>query len=129
MNPQDLILRRQRISAGAGFAAVSLGAFGAHGLERLLQQNDRVDTWETAVFYHLTHSILLWILATRPERAGAWKLFLAGIVVFSGSLYLLCLTNIRWLGAITPLGGVALLAGWAALYRKADPPPLSAGDA
>lgn len=129
MSTTKLIQGRQRISAIAGFTAVSLGAFGAHGLEKVLQQNDRVDTWDTAVLYHLTHAILLWGLASRPERTGAWKWILAGIVVFSGSLYLLCLTNIRWLGAITPFGGVALLVGWAALFRKADPNHLSAGGA
>jgi uncharacterized membrane protein YgdD (TMEM256/DUF423 family) len=102
-----------RISAGLGFLAVALGAFGAHGLEELLKQNDRLDTWETAVLYHFVHALIMCVIAARePLARGPWVSFLAGVVVFSGTLYLLSLTNVRWLGAITPLGGVAFLVGW-----------------
>jgi uncharacterized membrane protein YgdD (TMEM256/DUF423 family) len=105
-----------RISAITGFLAVALGAFGAHGLHDLLEKNARLATWETAVLYHLTHAIVLFVIATlRPLRAVAWWLMLAGVAVFSGTLYTLALTNMKWLGAITPLGGVFLLAGWLAL--------------
>src|SRR5689334_12399789 len=98
-----------RISAAVGFLAVALGAFGAHGLQDLLEKNGRLATWETAVLYHLTHSVVLLLVAALPQfRRVAWWLFLAGVVVFSGSLYVLALTNLRWLGAITPLGGVCL---------------------
>jgi uncharacterized membrane protein YgdD (TMEM256/DUF423 family) len=105
-----------RISAVFGFLAVALGAFGAHGLHSLLEKNARLATWETAVLYHLTHAVVMLVIATlRPLRTIAWWLMLAGVVIFSGTLYALALTNIKWLGAITPLGGVCLLAGWLAL--------------
>ncbi len=105
-----------RIAAIVGFLAVALGAFGAHGLHDVLEKNARLATWETAVLYHLTHAVVLLIIAgMRPLRAAAWWLTLAGIVIFSGTLYLLALTNVKWLGAITPIGGVCLLAGWLAL--------------
>jgi len=106
-----------RISAVIGFLAVALGASGAHGgLHDLVQKNGLLATWETAVLYHLTHAVVMLIIATlRPVRIVAWWLMLAGIVVFSGTLYTLALTNVKWLGAITPLGGVCLLAGWLAL--------------
>ncbi len=103
-----------RISAILGFLAVSLGAFGAHGLEELLTRNNRVHNWETAVFYQFMHTIIMCVVASRePFLRGAWTSFLIGIVIFSGSLYVLALTNIKWLGAITPIGGVAFLVGWA----------------
>ena len=105
-----------RISAVIGFLAVALGAFGAHGLHDVLEKNGRLATWETAVQYHLTHAVAMLILATlRPPRIAAWWLMFAGITVFSGTLYVLALTNVKWLGAITPFGGVCLLAGWLAL--------------
>jgi len=102
-----------RLAALLGFLGVALGAFGAHGLSDVLAANSRADEWKTAVFYHLVHAVLLTVLALRiPISKVVWSLFAGGILVFSGSLYLLALTNIRWLGAITPLGGLALLAGW-----------------
>ena len=118
MNSQTAL----RISAIVGFLAVALGAFGAHGLHALLEKNARLATWETAVLYHLTHSVVLLIIATlRPLRAAAFWLMLTGIAIFSGTLYVLALTNVKWLGAITPVGGVCLLAGWLALgFGKPD---------
>src|SRR5437016_647940 len=108
-----------RISAVFGFLAVALGAFGAHGLKAVLAQNDSAALWQTAVLYHLTHSLMLVLVTSRePLHAWAWRLFAAGIVVFSGSLYVLALTNVKMLGAITPIGGVGLLAGWLALAFK-----------
>ena len=105
-----------RISAGMGFLAVALGAFGAHGLAELLKQNDRLETWETASFYHLTHAIMLCVVAWKsPFVKLAWWCFLVGTLIFSGSLYVLSLTNIGVLGAITPIGGLALLVGWGGL--------------
>ena len=96
-----------------GFLAVALGAFGAHGLKSTLLEHQTAAIWETAVLYHLTHAVMLFLLADRePFRSGPWLCFIGGIVVFSGSLYLLAFSNIRWLGAITPIGGVSLLAGW-----------------
>jgi uncharacterized membrane protein YgdD (TMEM256/DUF423 family) len=118
MNSQTAL----RISAIVGFLAVALGAFGAHGLHAVLEKNARLATWETAVLYHLTHAVVLFIIATlRPLRAAAFWLMLTGIAIFSGTLYVLALTNVKWLGAITPIGGVCLLAGWLALgFGKPD---------
>ena len=105
-----------RIAAVAGLLAVALGAFGAHGLKDLLAQNGTAAIWEQAVFYHFIHAVMLFILAERKEfPPAAWWSFFAGIVIFSGSLYLLAVTNARWLGAVTPVGGLGLMAGWLAL--------------
>ena len=105
-----------RLSTVLGALGVGLGAFGAHGLEDFLTRTGRLDTWETAVFYHLIHAIGLLVLS-RMEAPPKWTiyLFLTGIVIFSGSLYALCLTGITKLGAITPVGGLALMSGWLTL--------------
>jgi uncharacterized membrane protein YgdD (TMEM256/DUF423 family) len=96
-----------------GFLAVGLGAFGAHGLKELLTRNGTVSIWEKAVFYHFIHTVMLFILARlSPRHLGPWFSFLAGILIFSGSLYLLAITNLKWFGAITPIGGLSFLAGW-----------------
>jgi uncharacterized membrane protein YgdD (TMEM256/DUF423 family) len=109
-----------RVAAAAGFLAVALGAFGAHGLKKILTQNGTAAIWETAAFYHFIHTVMLFVLAGRkPFAAGPWWCFLAGIVLFSGSLYLLAATDAHWLGIITPVGGVSFLAGWAWLAIKA----------
>jgi len=113
-----------KISAALGFCAVLTGAFGAHGLKHILAQNGTAAVWETAVFYHFIHAVMLIVVAGRkPVLAGAWWCFLGGIVIFSGSLYLLALTNVKWLGAITPFGGASLLAGWAWLFWAAGNKP------
>ena len=102
-----------RLAALSGFLAVALGAFGAHGLKEILTRHETTAIWETAVFYHFIHTVMLYLLAQRrPLQTGPWISFLAGIVIFSGSLYLLAVTNLRWLGAITPFGGVSFLVGW-----------------
>ena len=109
-----------RIAAALCFLAVALGAFGAHGLRATLQANEMVSVWEKAVLYHFLHALALLILALHGVSSRApWFLFLAGIILFSGSLYLLALTNLRWLGPITPLGGLCFLAGWAWLVVSA----------
>ena len=73
-----------------------------------------LDAWNKAVLYHLVHAIALLALACYPAiNRGAWWLLLIGIFLFSGSLYVMALTNLRWLGAITPLGGICFLGGWA----------------
>ena len=111
-----------RIAALLGFLGVALGAFGAHGLAGTLKQHGTTGTWEKAVLYHFLHAVVMLILARiRPWQAGPWLCFLAGIVVFSGSLYLLAVTNVRWLGAITPIGGLSFLAGWLWLVLAARP--------
>lgn len=102
-----------RLAAAFGFLAVALGAFGAHGLKGLLAQNGTAAIWEKAVFYHFIHAVMLFVLALRrPVPGGPWLSFFAGILIFSGSLYLLAVTNVKWLGAITPLGGLSFLTGW-----------------
>jgi uncharacterized membrane protein YgdD (TMEM256/DUF423 family) len=111
---------RTRIAAAAGFLAVVLGAFGAHGLKSILGQNGTTAIWEKAVFYHFIHAVMLFFIAARkPFASVAWWSFLTGIVVFSGSLYLLAVTNWRWLGAVTPAGGLSFLIGWAWLFCSA----------
>jgi uncharacterized membrane protein YgdD (TMEM256/DUF423 family) len=106
-----------RTAAVLGFLAVALGAFGAHGhVKDLLTRNGTNAFWEKAVFYQFIHVVMLFILAGRtPVPPVPWWGFLAGIVLFSGSLYVLALTNLRGLGAITPFGGVSFLVGWACL--------------
>jgi uncharacterized membrane protein YgdD (TMEM256/DUF423 family) len=109
------------LGALAGATGVALGAFGAHGLRSRLSP-EMLAVFETGVRYHLYHALAL--LATVPimgrlegsrlVTAAGW-LFVAGIVLFSGSLYLLALTGITMLGAVTPLGGVAFLCAWACL--------------
>lgn len=112
---------RTKIAAAAGFLAVVLGAFGAHGLKNLLADNGTAAIWGKAVFYHFIHALMLFVVALRkPFVGGAWWSFLIGIVVFSGSLYLLAVTNLKWLGAITPVGGLAFLAGWAWIFLSAS---------
>ena len=102
-----------RISAAFGFLAVALGAFGAHGLKNTLA------TWQTAALYHLVHAAVMLAIASRETlHIWAWRLFAIGVVIFSGSLYALALSNVKVLGAITPVGGVCLLAGWLALMLK-----------
>ena len=105
-----------RISAAFGFLAVALGAFGAHGLKDTLTANDTLAVWQTAALYHLVHSAVMLAVASREKLSvWAWRLFALGIVIFSGSLYALAVSNVKVLGAITPLGGVCLLGGWLAL--------------
>jgi uncharacterized membrane protein YgdD (TMEM256/DUF423 family) len=102
-----------RIAAVLGLLAVALGAFGAHGLKDVLARNATAAIWEKAVFYHFIHAVMLFILATRAHlHTGPWMAFLIGILVFSGSLYVMAFTNVRWLGAITPIGGMSFIVGW-----------------
>jgi uncharacterized membrane protein YgdD (TMEM256/DUF423 family) len=106
-----------RIAAGFCFFAVALGAFGAHALKSIIERNAMADIWNKAVFYHFIHAIAIFVLAFSgtTQRGASW-LFCAGIFLFSGSLYAMALTNLRWLGAITPLGGLCFLAGWAWMF-------------
>ena len=104
----------------SGFLGVALGAFGAHALKNRVG-DDMLAVFEVAVRYQMYHALALLAVAWGHTRwpgavltAGGW-LFVAGTIVFSGSLYALSLTGMRWLGAITPLGGLALLAGWLCL--------------
>jgi uncharacterized membrane protein YgdD (TMEM256/DUF423 family) len=103
-----------RVAASLCFLAVALGAFGAHALKATLQTNGMVGVWDKAVLYHFVHAVVLLALALHPAviRAVSY-FFFSGIILFSGSLYLLALTNVRSLGAITPIGGLCFLVGWA----------------
>ncbi|MBZ5603746.1 MAG: DUF423 domain-containing protein [Acidobacteriia bacterium] len=95
--------------------AVALGAFGAHGLRGKIDDYS-MTIWERAVFYHFVHALGLLIasIMPRPSTTANW-LFLAGILLFSGSLYVLAVTGVRTLGAVTPFGGVAFIAAWLVL--------------
>jgi uncharacterized membrane protein YgdD (TMEM256/DUF423 family) len=104
-----------------GATGVALGAFGAHALAPLLRERDTVSIWETAARYHLIHAVAVFGAAAWARNASATGIrwvarstycWLAGTALFSGSLYLLAIGGPRWLGPITPLGGVALLGGW-----------------
>ncbi|HYW12006.1 MAG TPA: DUF423 domain-containing protein [Longimicrobium sp.] len=107
-----------------GFLAVAAGAFGAHALRERLGP-ELLAVWETAARYQMYHALALLAVAMAAARwpGGGWSaagwMFTAGVVVFSGSLYVLAFTGIRWLGAITPLGGLCLLGGWIALALAA----------
>src|SRR5467141_1500036 len=106
-----------RIAAALCFLAVALGAFGAHSLRSTLEAHSMLDVWNKAVLYHFIHAIALFVLALYgTANRGAWWLLFAGILIFSGSLYLMALANVRWLGAITPIGGLCFLMGWAWLF-------------
>ena len=109
-----------------GFLALAIGAFGSHALTPLLIANDRVVTFETANQYHFYHALAMLFLSLLPVSKKTQKLhsfiytsMLSGVIVFSGSLYLLSISDIRWLGAITPIGGLFLLFSWGLLIRYA----------
>ncbi|WP_192820738.1 DUF423 domain-containing protein [Rufibacter sp. LB8] len=98
---------------------VMIGAFGAHGLAKLLTETNRTATFETAVKYQMYHALGLLLvgilMAQFPAATGlsiSGICFMIGILIFSGSLYVLCLTGVTWLGAITPIGGLFLIGGW-----------------
>ncbi|MCM2369521.1 DUF423 domain-containing protein [Aporhodopirellula aestuarii] len=116
------------IAAIAGMLAVLIGAFGAHGLPDWLARYSmddetltrRLAQFDTGARYHLAHAIVLLVMVALPLRHGrlfscSFALIVAGIFFFSGSLYLLVLTNTTWLGAITPIGGVCWIVGWCLL--------------
>jgi uncharacterized membrane protein YgdD (TMEM256/DUF423 family) len=112
-----------RLAGLAGFLAVALGAFGAHALQPRLELLGTAWIWQKAVLYHLAHAVALLALALgRPVNRWVPLLFALGIVIFSGSLYALALTNVKALGAITPLGGACFLAGWLTLCCCAKEP-------
>jgi uncharacterized membrane protein YgdD (TMEM256/DUF423 family) len=122
------------LCAVLGFTGVAFGAFGAHGLkasvEHLADGAQRLAWWETGSRYHLWHALAVGLAAAlaanvrSPLPKVAASLFLAGIVLFSGSLYVMALTGIRWLGAITPFGGFSMLLGWTLLGIAARRLPL-----
>ena len=103
-----------------GFTGVALGAFGAHALKDTLMAAGTLETWRTAVLYQLIHAVALVALPGWPWVGRSW---IAGVVLFSGSLYWLALGGPKILGPVTPLGGVALLLGWALLAWHAIKSP------
>jgi uncharacterized membrane protein YgdD (TMEM256/DUF423 family) len=101
------------VAGATGFLGIALGAFGAHALKGVLEANHGRDLWNTAVLYHLVHApVLLWLARGTVVAAAPFLCVTSGILLFSGSLYALALTKISWLGAITPIGGLLLMAGW-----------------
>jgi uncharacterized membrane protein YgdD (TMEM256/DUF423 family) len=101
----------RRLCAGFGATAVLLGAFAAHALKDALS-DDRLRVFETGVRYHLVHALALGLCMSRAPLRWAPACFAAGIVLFSGSLYLLAWSDAHWLGAVTPFGGLLFVAGW-----------------
>lgn len=108
-------------SAVLGALGVMIGAFGAHALSNMLQETGRTATFETAVKYQMYHvlallatGLLLDRYASKWFEYAGWS-YIAGIIIFSGSLYILCLSNVSKWGAVTPFGGLALIIGWAFL--------------
>jgi uncharacterized membrane protein YgdD (TMEM256/DUF423 family) len=106
------------LSACSAFTGVAFGAFGAHGLEKILSP-EMLGVYKTAVTYHFWHALGLGLIAVYQQfnpdsRLLAWAagLMFSGIIIFSGSLYLLALSNLKWLGMITPIGGIAFLSAW-----------------
>jgi len=121
MKPQMIL----KLASIIGCLAVVFGAFGAHSFESILLENNRVDTFETAVQYHFYHVIILVLISILIQKnksiylVRSAYLLIVGILLFSGSLYVLALTNITILGAITPIGGLCFIAGWTCLFYSA----------
>jgi len=105
------------LAALAGFTGVTMGAFGAHGLKHILSEH-YLDVYKTAVNYQMWHALLLAVVAVLPRQRlltwAAWSIVI-GILLFSGSLYILAISKVGWLGMITPFGGVAFLLAWGLL--------------
>ncbi len=117
------------LAAANGFLAVALGAFGAHGLKTWLADKEdgpqRLEWWEKAAHYHLTHALAItlaaYLLTKGPNtwaRVSGWA-FSVGILLFCGSLYVMTLNGVRGLGAVTPIGGLLFLLGWGAAFAAA----------
>ncbi|GAB3195943.1 uncharacterized membrane protein YgdD (TMEM256/DUF423 family) [Pontibacter aydingkolensis] len=110
------------IASALGGLTVAIGAFGAHALAKVLESTGRVQTFETAVKYQMYHTLallavgLLLFKVEQPALQVAAWCFFGGILIFSGSLYILVLTGVTWLGAITPIGGTFFIVGWGALF-------------
>ena len=124
-SPRPLLL-----AAGLlGFTGVALGAFGAHGLKGFLESNGHLVTWEKAVLYQMLHAVALLALAswTDPVARKIGWCWMAGVLLFSGSLYGLALGGPKILGPITPLGGTAFLVGWGWLVFRAWKRPAASG--
>lgn len=128
-NSKELSKRIIKSGVILSMLGVAIGAFGAHALSDILTENNRVDTYDTGVLYLFVHSIAIILTGIINDRfeckniKSVYYLFLFGIILFSGSLFILSITNIRMFGAITPIGGGAFIFGWIKLYlsfRKSD---------
>ena len=126
--------RWSAIGGGFAFLAVALGAFAAHGLESRLTPH-LLEVFRTGAYYQMIHALAIVMIGRRVRQANPCRLlvtslilFTVGIMVFSGSLYLLAVTGQRALGAITPLGGLCFLAGWACFTWSELDPTRSGGD-
>ncbi|MDG1848893.1 MAG: DUF423 domain-containing protein [Flavobacteriales bacterium] len=114
-----------KLAALFGALSVMIGAFGAHGLKELLLANQRLDVFEKAITYQFYHTLVLFLVAILMKPYASkylcWsaRFFVFGILIFSGSLYVLALTNHLFIGAITPVGGVFFILGWLSLFRFA----------
>ena len=111
-------MKALRIAAAVMFLGIALGAMGAHALESKLEETGRLDNWKTAALYQMIHGLAMFAVALRVTNRRTPLCFwcwLAGVVLFSGSLYLLSVTGVTKLGAVTPFGGLAFLIGWLAL--------------
>jgi uncharacterized membrane protein YgdD (TMEM256/DUF423 family) len=110
------------IASALGLSGVAIGAFGAHALKEILSENGRIDTYELAVRYHFYHTLALLAVGIMMDKFSGFDLklsailFFLGIVLFSGSLYALCIFNISRIALVTPVGGVILIAGWVTLF-------------
>ena len=107
------------IASVFGFFTVILGAFGEHGFKNILESNQTVGIYNKAVLYQMFHTVVILFIALIEAEHKLLTIavlsFSSGILIFSGSLYILVLTNIRWFGAITPIGGICLVLGWTLL--------------
>lgn len=114
-------MQKLRLVAGLlGFAGVGLGAFGAHALKDALAARQMTSAWDTAVLYQLVHCVAIYAtsLSVNPITKAAW-FWMAGVLLFSGSLFAMALGGPSWLGPVTPLGGVAFLIGWGLVIKSA----------
>jgi uncharacterized membrane protein YgdD (TMEM256/DUF423 family) len=116
-NPSSTTLR-ERLAAVLGLLSVALGAMAAHALEsRLALFPKGAGHWATAAHYHGLHAVALYFIAGKNRPTAYWCMF-SGVIIFCGTLYTLALTDLKWLGAITPIGGTLIMLGWLLLALK-----------
>ena len=121
-NPSSHAAPQERLAALLVLLSIALGAMGAHLLKAQLEATPTgLEVWKTAAQYHGLHAVALYFLAGRNRVA--WWCLLGGVVIFSGTLYVLALTGVKWLGAITPIGGVLMMVGWLWLAIKGRKAP------